>query len=636
MADESTGVELPVPSPDDPIDIVGDFQKLADATADAIEDSNSYTDYTVAKSHTELLENIADEYATLEDVGDAFEELDGAIADTNERVEGVQKQIDDGLQEQGEIRLALNELADEVENIDGGDGDPIDLDGYTTKEYVDAADGFLQNQINAIAGNKDSFKFFGWYDVNITGTEFTAGEFYPTADGMWYEWQSTATWTAINIPYLDKSGKDHYTELASLQMGDVLTYSASGQKDQIEISFTVSRNPTVEGKGVVIPITVVSGTDEASKMSGGTWSVPKQVSDAPDDDGGGEAPPAPSKDYWIEAVDSGDHSTLKLGNTENEANNWSQVDFFGGNGIKLSTDTLMQSITIDTDGLVTQSYLESNYKTQADTENLINSSKDDAIGDANLYTDRAVQDVPKLDEVNTFTTTQNVDLATGVAFQVKQSEVTNLQLWSGGTVEQVVPQANSKPGQLVNRANLTDALNDVPNKSVYNEFKAMQSFDPVDTEQAAIRIQEDNVTTLKIFPSGLIKQVGEHNNSLPEHIVNRKNLTDALGYRPYTFVDNSTDANDLSDGEAFVASNGYLYLSVKDANGDLVVLDGTYEFACYEHLYYRDSDNKAVELFSITKVNVTQGKYIRFMGEEEVVKNHASVNMASFQCGLFI
>jgi hypothetical protein len=173
----------------------------------------------------------------------------------------------------------------------------------------------------------------------------------------------------------------------------------------------------------------------------------------------------------------------------------------------------------------------------------------------------------------------------------------------------------------------------------------MQSFDPTDTNDAAIRIQEDNATTLKLFPSGLIKQYSDLGNTHPEHVVTRRNVTDALNDfgdsledygRRYSWVTTHTVAEDLSDGEAFIATNGGLYMSIKDADGEFVVLNGTYEFDSREHLYYRNAQGRAVELFSITKANVTADKYIRLTGEEEVHKNHLSVGMLYFDSGLFV
>ena len=79
-----------------------------------------------------------EDYATIEYVDDTAGQLQG--------------QIDDGVQED-EIRQALNDLADEVQNIDGGDGDPIDL-MVTQLKNSGPGDAFLQAQIDNIESGK--------------------------------------------------------------------------------------------------------------------------------------------------------------------------------------------------------------------------------------------------------------------------------------------------------------------------------------------------------------------------------------------------------------------------------------------------------------------------------------------------
>jgi len=218
-----------------------------------------------------------------------------------------------------------------------------------------------------------------------------------------------------------------------------------------------------------------------------------------------------SKDYYLSAVDSSSHATLKLGDSENEQNNWTQVDFFGGKGINVSTDEIMQSITITADDVELPDNL-------ATTDYV-----DEAIDAIEIPELELPQTLAYTDKNNHFTARQNIELDSGTGLLIKKGDNESFKLFADGTAEQLIEHDNVKPSNIVTRKNLTDAidaieipevdLDDYAKTEEYNEFKQMQSFDPIDTSQAAIRVQEDNVTTLKIFPSGLIKQTGEHGNS---------------------------------------------------------------------------------------------------------------------------
>lgn len=185
---------------------------------------------------------------------------------------------------------------------------------------------------------------------------------------------------------------------------------------------------------------------------------------------------------------------------------------------------------------------------------------------------------------------------------------------------------------------LTDGLATVNTDAAFlnklNRFTAKQRIDVPDS--VAFQITKNNAATLDVWSTGEVQQKDERPNSHPQQFVTRKNVEGMVNnYRPYTWVDH-TVAGDLNPGECFVADNGYLYLSVKDADGNLVLLDGTYDFGEKSHVYYRNAAGEAVELFSITNVNVNQGSYIRFQGEEEVLKNAANSGMTHLESPLFI
>ena len=110
----------------------------------------------------------------------------------------------------------------------------------------------------------------------------------------------------------------------------------------------------------------------------------------------------------------------------------------------------------------------------------------------------------------------------------------------------------------------------------------------------------------------------------------------ANNYRPYSWVDESTLALDLRPGECFISNHGYLYMSIRDADGNLVMLDGEYDLDWKGHCYYRNAAGEAVELFSAIEVNVHTGTYIRFRGEEEVLKDAANSGMTHLDSPLFM
>ena len=77
-------------------------------------------------------------------------------------------------------------------------------------------------------------------------------------------------------------------------------------------------------------------------------------------------------------------------------------------------------------------------------------------------------------------------------------------------------------------------------------------------------------------------------------------------------------------------------MSIRDAEGKLILLDGDYDLGWRGHCYYRDAAGEAVELFSVTNVNLHAGTYIRFQGEEEVLKDSENSGMTHLDCPLFI
>ena len=267
-------------------------------------------------------------------------------------------------------------------------------------------------------------------------------------------------------------------------------------------------------------------------------------------DKGDRGDPAPNpKEYRLE-TDANLKSTPQIQLVDNE-DNFSDVEFVAGDGLEISSGPSKFII-----GLAEEPVDRGNaqmFRFKSVTGDGVGSRAGELIVDSSdpsavEFISLAPNDIYNL--VN--------DLWTEGDDRVALEVLTSQGTWDGQLVNYKIESGNSSNAMSVSFLNATQSdpypvnqpvnvwiyssgvrsdtpsapdLDDYAKVSQYNEFKYMQSFDPADTAQAAIRIQQDNHTTLKLFPNGTVSQEDEHENAHPKNLVNRKNLIDAIDAR---------------------------------------------------------------------------------------------------------
>ena len=112
--------------------------------------------------------------------------------------------------------------------------------------------------------------------------------------------------------------------------------------------------------------------------------------------------------------------------------------------------------------------------------------------------------------------------------KISGNEGVSVVVYNTGTIAQNPVLDNPNNNHVVNRKNLNDGLAEKANKSG-DTFTGQVIIDKPSNQ--TLTIKKSGETTLQIWADGSIDQIKVPSNGQPQHLINRKNLTDALaGY----------------------------------------------------------------------------------------------------------
>ena len=134
----------------------------------------------------------------------------------------------------------------------------------------------------------------------------------------------------------------------------------------------------------------------------------------------------------------------------------------------------------------------------------------------------------KLSIANSFTNAQTITRGASEELIIgKEGNTVNLRIWSDGSISQISNRANTADNNFITRKNANDGYGRLANANTWTQAQTVNR-----SGNELFIGKKANVEKVKIWADGSVQQFDVLPNTQDNHLVNRKNLTDAIAAIP--------------------------------------------------------------------------------------------------------